>query len=121
MKNIAEAKQKKLENDEKGTGVGDQTSLFRHILSSDMPASETSDERLAKEAQVLLGGGTSNTARTIGFIIYFVLANPSIRSELERELEEPMSRYPEVVPTWAELEKVPILQALIKEGLRYVH
>lgn len=29
-----------------------------------------------------------------------------------------MSGYPEVLPTWAELEKVPMLRALIKEGLR---
>ena len=113
-----EAKHEKLENDKKGIRAGDGTSLFRYIVNSDMPESERSDERLAKEAQVLLGGGTATTARTMSFISYFILANPSIRSRLENELEEPMSRYPEIVPTWAELEKVPILQALIKEGLR---
>ena len=108
-----EAKREKLENNKK-----DGTSLFRYIVNSDMPESERSDERLAKEAQVLLGGGTATTARTMSFISYFILANPSIRSRLENELREPMSRYPEIVPTWTELEKVPILQALIKEGLR---
>ena len=113
-----EAKREKLENDKKGIRARDGTSLFRYIVNSDMPESERSNERLAKEAQVLLGGGTATTARTMGFISYFILANPSIRSRLENELEEPMSRYPEVVPKWAELEKVPILQALIKEGLR---
>ena len=118
MKHIVEAKHEKLENDKKGIRVGDGTSLFRYIVNSDMPESERSDERLAKEAQVLLGGGTATTARTMGFISYFILTNPSIRSRLEKELEKPMSRYPRVVPTWAELEKVPILQALIKEGLR---
>ena len=118
LKHIKEAKRAKLENDEKGTRVGDGTSLFRYIVNSDMPESEQSDKRLAQEAQILLGGGTTTTARTIGFISYFILTNPSLRSRLEKELEEPMSGYPEVLPTWAELERVPMLQALIKEGLR---
>ena len=113
-----EAKREKLENDKNNIHTDNSISLFRYIVNSDMPESERSDERLAKEAQVLLGGGTATTARTMSFISYFILANPSIRSRLENELKEPMSRYPEIVPTWAELEKVPILQALIKEGLR---
>ena len=121
LKHITEAKREKLCNDKIGTrvgDVGDGTSLFRYIVNSDMPESEQSDKRLAQEAQILLSAGTTTTARTIGFISYFILTNASIRSKLEQELEEPMSAYPEVVPTWAELEKVPMLQALIKEGLR---
>ena len=83
-----------------------------------MPESELSDERLAKEAQVLLGGGTASTARTLGFISYYVLANPRIHSRLKEELRGPMSTYPQHVPSWAELERLPYLQALIKEALR---
>ena len=83
-----------------------------------MPESERSDERLAKEAQVLMGGGTASTARTLSFISYYLLARPNIRSKLEQELKEPMAKYPEKVPTWAELERLPYLQAIIKEALR---
>lgn len=83
-----------------------------------MPESEMSDERLAKEAQVLLGGGTASTARTLGFISYYILANPDIYSRLTEELREPMAQFPEQVPSWADLERLPYLQALIKEGLR---
>lgn len=83
-----------------------------------MPESESSDERLAKEAQVLLGGGTASTARTLGFISFYILANPEIKAKLRQELEEPMSDWPERIPSWAELERLPFLQALIKEGLR---
>ena len=88
-----------------------------------MPESELSDERLAREAQVLMGGGTASTARTLGFVSYYILANPHIQTRLRKELAEPMSRYPGVVPSWAELEKLPYLQALIKEALRsaYLH
>lgn len=83
-----------------------------------MPESELADERLAKEAQVLLGGGTASTARTLGFISYYVLANSHIHTRLKEELKEPMATYPEHVPSWAELERLPYLQALIKEALR---
>lgn len=83
-----------------------------------MPESELSDDRLAKEAQVLLAAGTVSTARTLGFISYYILANPHIHSRLEEELRDIMASYPEHMPSWVELEKVQYLQALIKEGLR---
>lgn len=84
-----------------------------------MPEEERTEERLAKEAQVLLGGGTASTARTIGFASYYILSRPELRNKLEAELKEPMANWPQKVPTWAELEKLPLLQAIIKESLRY--
>jgi len=83
-----------------------------------MLESERSEERLAKEAQLLLGGGTASTARTIGFATVYILSDPKIRARLEQELREPMAGWPDRVPTWAELERLPFLQALIKESLR---
>ncbi|KAI0400710.1 cytochrome P450 [Xylaria palmicola] len=93
-------------------------SIFHHIMNSDMPESERSEARLAKEAQVLLGGGTASTARTLVFASYYILSRNSIRSRLESELKEVMVGWPQHVPTWAELEKVSFLQATIKESLR---
>lgn len=93
-------------------------SLFRQIVNSDMPESELSVERLSREAQVLLGAGTSSTARTLDFIVYYILANPDIRSTLQNELKVVMKGYPQKIPSWSELEKLEYLQALIKEGLR---
>lgn len=119
-KHISVAKRERLDDDLKGAHKDNHISLFRHILNSDMPESERSDDRLAKEAQVLLGGGTASTARTLGFISYYILANPDIRSRLKEELRETVADYPERVPSWMELERLPYLQALIKEGLRYV-
>lgn len=106
-----------MENDQKDIHTS-SGSLFRQIINGDMPQSELADERLAKEAQVLLGGGTASTARTLGFISYYVLANPHIRGRLNEELRDIMAAYPEHVPLWAELERLPYLQALIKEALR---
>lgn len=111
-------KEKADSNNGNGYGSKAHTSLFHHILSSEMPESELSDERLAKEAQVLMGGGTASTARTIAYISYYILAKPHICSRLQGELKPAMATYPQRVPSLAELERLPYLQALIKEGLR---
>jgi cytochrome P450 len=115
---VLRAKREKLEQDRKSTPMDNNTSLFRYIFDSDMPESERSDDRLAKEAQVLLGAGTSTTARTLSFISFYILANPDIHSRLKEELRDVMATYPQHVPSWAQLERLPYLQALIKEGLR---
>lgn len=103
-----------------GEGVVTRTSLFRHIINSDMPSSERSTERLTKEAGVLLGAGTATTAGTLQFISYYILANDDFRVRLREELRDVMANYPSVTPTLVQLEQVPFLQALIKEGLRYL-
>lgn len=95
-----------------------RVSLFNHVVNSDMPESELSTDRLAKEAQVLLGAGSASTARTLDFLVYYVLADQRIRVRLQEELRDVMSVYPHVIPSWAELEKLPYLQAIIREGLR---
>ncbi|KAL3471911.1 cytochrome P450 [Aspergillus californicus] len=92
--------------------------LFRHLVDSDLPPSELTDTRLSREAQVLIGAGTMTTAGTMGFLCYYILSNPSIRTRMEDELRPLMAKYPAVKPTWAELEKLPYFQAVIKEGLR---
>ncbi|TVY92052.1 Cytochrome P450 monooxygenase [Lachnellula willkommii] len=94
------------------------TSLFHHVVHSDMPESEKSEQRLIKEAQLLLAGGTFTSGRTIGVAAFYILSQPELRCRLEAELKDPMSTWPEEVPTWAELEKLVLLQAIIKESLR---
>ncbi|RYP69919.1 hypothetical protein DL771_005812 [Monosporascus sp. 5C6A] len=97
---------------------GQVFNVFKRIVMSDMPESERSPERLAKEAQVLLGGGTASTARTIGFASYYILSRPGVRHRLETELRDVMAGWPQPVPTWAEFERLTFLQAIIKESLR---
>lgn len=99
-------------------GTGARLTLFQYLVNSDLPPSELTDERLSKEAQVLIGSGTITTAGTLCFICYYIMANPAIRKRLEEELKGAMEGYPEKKPTWAQLEKLPYMQALIKETLR---
>jgi hypothetical protein len=113
---IIEAKRDK--TNAKPHGTTSRPSLFHQIVHSDMPESELSAERLVKEAQLLLGAGTASMARTLDFIIFYILAKPDIHARLQDELRDTMAEYPQRKPSWAELERLPYLQAIIKEGLR---
>lgn len=92
--------------------------LFDHIVNSDLPESELSVERLASEAQVVMGAGTVTTAQTMNFLVVNILSNNNICQRLRDELQEPMKDFPERIPPFSELEKLPWLQACIKEALR---
>lgn len=116
---IGVAKREKASLGSKDTSTtGARLTLFRHLVNSDLPPSELTDERLSREAQVLIGSGTITTAGTLGFICYYIMANPAIRKRLAEELKGVMKGYPQKKPTWAQLEQLAYMQALIKECLR---
>ncbi|XDG03563.1 hypothetical protein ABKA04_003178 [Annulohypoxylon sp. FPYF3050] len=94
------------------------SSLFHHVVNSDMPESEKTERRLVMEAQLILAGGTWTSGRTIGVASFYILSRPHLRQGVEAELRDLMDRWPQYVPTWAELEKLVLLQAIIKESLR---
>ena len=101
-----------------GTDGDARTTLLRHIAHSDLPESELSDTRLAREAQVMLSGGVTTTSRTLEYIAYHLIADKEIRTELHKELEPIMGHFPETLPSISQLEKLPYLSGVIKEGLR---
>ncbi|TVY53301.1 Cytochrome P450 monooxygenase sdnH [Lachnellula cervina] len=114
-RHIEIAKSQKLQGTE---SKSEKPSLLRYLVNSDLPESELSVERLSKEAQVLLGAGTVSTARTLDFICYYILANKDIQTKLQDELRDIMANYPQQIPSFVQLEKLPYLTSLIKEGLR---
>lgn len=90
--------------------------MFRYMVhESGLPEEDLTVDRLTKEAQILLGAGSVSTARSLHFIIFYLLSNPHMRERLQGELKDTGE-----TPTWSQLEKLPYLQAVIKEGLRYV-
>lgn len=97
--------------------IGGKPTLFRHIIhDSDLPESELTVDRLTKEAQILLGAGSVSTARTLHFVTFYLLSNEHMRVRLEDELKEAAKTRPDDWNSWAALEKLPYLQALIKEA-----
>lgn len=116
---IKDTKREKGAQPSKDTSLSGRPTLFRHLVNSDLPASELSDERLLREAQVLIGSGTMTTAGTMCFLVYYIKANPAIHKRLTEELKPIMEGYPHKKPNWAQIEKAEYLQAVLKEGLRY--
>mgnify|MGYP005988520547 CR=1 FL=1 len=108
---------KDIEKANAGLSEGGQ-SLFHHFLANETQESERSSARLQAECLLFLVAGTFSSAHTLALIAYSVIANPKIYERLSQELEGPMATYPEHVPRWANLEKIPYLQGCIKEGLR---
>jgi cytochrome P450 len=94
------------------------SSVFHQIVNSDMPASEKTEDRLTKEAQVILTAGTITTSRVLAVAWYHVASNPDLRCRLEVEVENVMADWPQRTPAWAELEKLLLLQGIVKESLR---
>jgi cytochrome P450 len=102
-----------------GRKVGSKPTLFRYMIhKGNLPESEKSTTRLANEAQNLLGAGSLTTARTAVTVFYYLLENPSWRKRLSDEVGPLMAEWPHNPPTWAQLEKLPFLQAMIQEALR---
>jgi len=118
LRNVAIAKQAKIDQDKRDPFRRQYPSLFHWIVNSDMPESEQSDERLAKEAQVIQSAGSTSTARTLSHITFYILATPAIRERLQNELRNIMVGWPDKYPSWVELERLDYLQAVLKEGLR---
>jgi cytochrome P450 len=119
VKHIVEAKERRYHDSlPKKEGSLKSNTVFDQLVNSDMPESELSVERLASEAQVLMGAGTVTTARSMDHLVVHILRNSHVRDRLEAELKVVMADFPETIPSWQTLEKLPYLQACIKEGLR---
>ncbi|KAL8867265.1 MAG: hypothetical protein Q9174_005776, partial [Haloplaca sp. 1 TL-2023] len=95
----------------------EQVSVFHHLLTSQIPETEKSDDRLLAESMVLIIAGTFTSAHTLSMIVYHALSEPRIGERLRRDLEGVMGGYPQGNPRWADLEKVEYLQACVKEAL----
>lgn len=93
------------------------------MLNSDMPAHEKSIPRLVNEGLVMIGAGTVTTAHVLSRTLYHILANPPVLARLQRELQD---AFPDNAPlspkeTLVQLDRLPYLGAVIKEGLRLSH
>ncbi|KAL8626952.1 hypothetical protein Q9189_007340 [Teloschistes chrysophthalmus] len=75
-----------------------RSSIFHHILRSDLPEPEKDPARLKREAFALLAAGTITTAGTLTLITYFILENAEIETRLRKDLKEVTACYPKEMP-----------------------
>jgi cytochrome P450 len=120
VNHIIEAKERKNSGESllRKEGSIKSNTVFDQLVNSDMPESELSVERLASEAQVLMGAGTVTIARSMAHLAFHILRNYPIHNILREELKDIMADFPETAPSYQSLERLPYLQACLKEGLR---
>ncbi|KAJ5446577.1 Cytochrome P450 [Penicillium cf. griseofulvum] len=90
----------------------------RNIISGMIHASEKSDTGLSEldvviEAGHLIVAGSDTTAVTLTYLVYAVLSQPQLQTDLEDEVQGLAEGYDD-----ATLENLPLLNAVIKETLR---
>ncbi|SMQ52984.1 unnamed protein product [Zymoseptoria tritici ST99CH_3D7] len=91
--------------------------IFGTIITSDLPTSEGSNERLKDEGIGLLGAGTETTMRTLSLALYYLCEQPAAKAKLLAELKEAIPD-PNVIPHWDVLAKLPYLAACLSEAMR---
>jgi cytochrome P450 len=103
-----------------GEDVSESTihqTIFSEVLQSDLPPQEKTIERMADEAQTILGGGIETTTWALSIASFHIINTPSILSRLREELL-PVLPFPTSEPDWQKLEKLPYLTACIQEAVR---
>lgn len=81
--------------------------LFTGALDR-LPKEEIETQRLADEALVLITAGSETTSRALATIIYHVLENPDIHTNLQQELDAAIPDPSTEVP-YSTLEALPYL------------
>lgn len=98
-------------------GTAGAGNIFTGILAeAEKSQSQLSDLVLSREARSLIIAGTDTTAITLTFILWCILARPQLRDNLIAELRPLQER--ENGFSDEELEKLPLLNAVIQETLR---
>lgn len=92
--------------------------IFHEMLSSKiLPAEEKTIKRLGQEGQILVQGGTLTTSWVLTLCTFHLLDQPPVLRRLRDELCAAIPDPHAVVPL-TDLERLPYLRAVVKEGLR---
>lgn len=92
--------------------------LFYEMAHNDrVPPEEKSLNRLTDEAVLFIVAGNETTGNALSVITFHVLNTPSILKTLKDKLSMAIPNV-NTVPLWRDLENLPHLSAVIKEGLR---
>ena len=92
--------------------------VFYEMAHNDkVPVEEKSLDRLTDEGVLFIVAGNETTGNALSVITFHVLNSPHILASLKAELDSAIP-YKETLPFWRDLENLPYLSAVIKEGLR---
>ncbi|KAE9371229.1 cytochrome P450 [Stipitochalara longipes BDJ] len=99
-------------------GVRDDTTLIEHLCRNNVQQTLFGGGGFCRLALLIQQAGTYNVSYTLSAIITRLLLDPTRLAILRTELGLIVAQSANNAPTWRELEKLPYLTAVIKEGLR---
>ncbi|KAL9616019.1 MAG: hypothetical protein Q9160_009065 [Pyrenula sp. 1 TL-2023] len=100
-------------------GLGRRT-MFHTLIESKLPPPEKERDRMRDEAFGVVAAGADTTAHVLRNVSYHITASPDIHDRLLTELKSVMPSREDAADLLA-LEKLPLLTAIIHEGLRLSH
>ena len=95
--------------------MNEHRTVFHEILNSNQPACELNEGRIYHEALSLVGAALETSKRTTALAVYYILATPGVEANLRAELTAAMPDRTKNLSV-PELEALPYLNAVIKEG-----
>lgn len=102
----------------RGLSTSHTTTIFHELRDNpDLPPEEKTIQRLTDEAEILIGAGSETTAQALTRIFFYLKHVPAALARLREELDAAIPNAA-VIPSWGELQKLPYLTAVIREGLR---
>jgi cytochrome P450 len=93
-----------------------QKTVFQEILDSKLPDEDKSHQRLADEAQIVVGGGVETTAFALSIAAFHIINTPRIYERLHADLVVALPNRSSL--ELAPLEQMPYLKACIMECVR---
>lgn len=91
--------------------------IFHTLLESPLPPYERSEERLTQEGIGLISAASETGSLVMVGTMFHVLSNPDLVTQLRQEINSIIPN-PRVSADWRKLESLPLLTAVVKEGLR---
>jgi cytochrome P450 len=93
-----------------------QRTIFQEIIDSKLPDEDKSQQRLADEAQVVIGGGVETTSFALTVGVFHIITTPHIYERLHADLVAAFPNRSTLELT--QLEQIPYLKACILESTR---
>tara|TARA_R110002003_G_scaffold702_4_gene21105 strand:- start:325 stop:1308 length:984 start_codon:yes stop_codon:yes gene_type:complete len=78
---------------------------------------DVSDEEANSAFFALIGGGTRSMHNALLTFVYLMMAYPDWQTKLQAHIDDVVS--PDRLPTWADMPNLPMVRAVVKEGIRY--
>jgi cytochrome P450 len=95
----------------------DHRTIFNDLLESRLPEEDKTPRRLLDEALNLVGAGAITVSHVLKVTTFYLLNDNKVLAKLRAELKSVYGQT-QHIPNVVELEALPYLQAVVKEGLR---